>query len=335
MMWDLHYFKYLFLKLIDVPFDEEYLEDDFERLADFLLEAPIEHFLYRDFQSRNVMIRPGPDGTGEPWFIDYQGGRRGALQYDLASILYDAKADLPDEARERLLERYLDRLARFITIDRGEFLRVFPAFRLIRSLQALGAYGYRGLYEGKQHFVESIPFGVKNARTLLNSDLPVDLPELGEVFERLGSRAPSGTTQLSGASAGNQPLVVRVVSFSYKTGGYPADESEHGGGFVFDCRHLQNPGRLPEFVDLTGRDTEVASFLEGREDVELLFQDASRIVERAVQTYRERGFSYLSVAFGCTGGQHRSVYMAERLARQFAEHPHVDVDLSHRELSGR
>ena len=349
MLWDLHYFKYMFLKLTGVQFDEERLEDDFERLIDFLLEAPIEHFLYRDFQSRNIMV-PGDDPQGpELWFIDYQGGRRGALQYDIASLLYDAKANIPEGIRSELLGLYLEHLSELLPLDRQEFLRLFPGFVLIRALQAMGAYGYRGLYEGKAHFVASIPYGVRNVLTLLNGDFPIQLPELAETFEWLArdynvppteeptSVTPTPQVLITAGSEAEEtssltPLNIRITSFSYKKGSYPVDETEHGGGYVFDCRPLHNPGRYPEFAGKTGMDEEVIGFLEGREEVEEFWRNVAAMAEAAVRRYRERQFDYLSIAFCCTGGRHRSVYFAERLAAHLRKRfPGVLVGLRHRE----
>ena len=347
MLWDLHYFKYMFLKLIGAPFDEERLEDDFERLTDFLLKAEIRHFLYRDFQSRNIMLRRTSGTEITPWFIDYQGGRRGALQYDIASLLYDAKANIPDTIREELLEHYLTALETHTPVDRSNFLELYPGFVLMRALQALGAYGYRGLYEGKEHFVSSIPFGVTNVLRQLNADFSPALPELTEVFEwlkgwdhndvvtkgRVHVTAPVLAAQSTVPSHSSAPLSVHVTSFSYKKGSYPEDSTEHGGGFVFDCRSLHNPGRFAEFANLTGRDNHVANFLSGREDVEKFWQNIRQLTARTVERYSQRGFDYLSIAFGCTGGQHRSVYFAERLVDYMQEqYPHIAIHLEHREL---
>ncbi|MEZ4785980.1 MAG: RNase adapter RapZ [Candidatus Kapaibacterium sp.] len=340
MLWDLHYFKYMFLRLTGVQFDEERLEDDFERLTDFLLEGSIEHFLYRDFQSRNIMLRGESLESAEPWFIDYQGGRRGALQYDIASLLYDAKADLPAKVRNELLELYLDSLSELIDFDRDEFLRLFPGFVLIRALQAMGAYGYRGLHEGKQHFIDSIPYGIRNILTLLNTSFPVELPELAETFEWVAQdyQIPTKSSPILQDEKANHtpphttPLALHITSFSYKKGSYPLDETEHGGGYVFDCRPLHNPGRYAEFKEKTGMDEEVSSFLSGNADVETFWEHVAAIVENAVEKYQERQFDYLSVAFGCTGGQHRSVYFAERLAEHLRQHhPSVTTTVHHRE----
>ncbi|MCE2503460.1 MAG: phosphotransferase [Chlorobi bacterium] len=343
MLWDLHYFKYMFLKLTGVQFDEEQLEEDFERLVDFLLQAPIEHFLYRDFQSRNIMLRGESLATAEPWFIDYQGGRRGALQYDIASLLYDAKANIPDDIRKELLELYLDALTHHIEINRKEFLKLFPGFVLIRALQAMGAYGYRGLYERKEHFIASIPYAIQNVLNLLDNDFPIELPELVETFEWLTrtsdySLKEAGTVPFvypENNRVDSHPLKVHITSFSYKRGSYPVDETEHGGGYVFDCRPLHNPGRYPEYADKTGKDEDVVRFLEGRDDVEGLWQNVSSIVEAAVTRYQERKFDYLSVAFGCTGGQHRSVYFAERLAGHLRQgFRSITITIDHREQEG-
>lgn len=351
ILWDLHYFKYLFLKLTGVSFEEEHLEDDFERLTDRLLTADIEHFLYRDFQSRNIMLRGDSPATAEPWFIDYQGGRRGALQYDVASLLYDAKADLPESVRSELLGEYLTALGELIAFDREEFVRLFPAFALVRALQALGAYGYRGLYERKEHFISSIPYGIRNVLRLLDEELGIDLPELTEVFEDLHEQfadddqfpAPAHSARQVEAetavpangtdgAAEESGLTVHITSFSYKRGGYPTDDSEHGGGFIFDCRSLFNPGRYPEYADLTGCDRAVIDVLEQDDSVEGFWENVRSVLDAAIGTYVRRGFDYLSVGFGCTGGQHRSVYFAERLAAHLKEaHPNVSVRLGHRE----
>lgn len=326
IQWDLNYFKYHFLKLAHVPFREESLERDFDRLARFLLRADRRHFLYRDFQSRNVMIR-----DGEPWFIDYQGGRRGALQYDPASLLYDAKADLPPELRDELLEGYLDALeGRLGSLDRDLFREHYRGYVLVRMMQAMGAYGYRGFYERKPRFLQSVPYAVRNLDRLLEAGLPIRLPELEAVFGRI---AEGWATEKETRGPGVEPsdLRIRLVSFSYRSG-YPEDTEGHGGGYVFDCRGLTNPGRRTAFADLTGRDRPVAEYLEGRREVESFWSGVRSLVEGQVRTYLERGFTSLTVAFGCTGGQHRSPYLAERLARHLrGEFPEVDVRVEHRE----
>ena len=325
MRWDLNYFKYYFLKLAHVPFHEQELENDFETLTCFLLQAPSDFFLYRDFQSRNVMVR-----DGGPWFIDYQGGRRGALQYDLASMLVDAKANLPCAFRERLLEVYLEALVRQMPVDRGEFIAFFDAFTLIRILQAMGAYGYRGFYERKTHFLQSVPYAIRNLEALLAANrIPVKLPALFGALESIVR-----STHLRDVAPVALPLAVRIESFSYKRG-LPVDQSGHGGGFVFDCRLLPNPGREERFAPLAGDDAEVVAWLEGQEEVQLFLSRVAEMIGQAVASYRRRRFTQLSVACGCTGGQHRSVYCATQLARLLRERDGVRVDLHHRDVVRR
>jgi aminoglycoside/choline kinase family phosphotransferase len=321
--WDLNYFKYHFLKLAHIEFNEQRLEDDFGRLTDLLLDADSDFFLYRDFQSRNIMIR-----DGEPWFIDFQGGRKGALQYDVASLLYDAKANLPAEVRARLLDHYLQALQEYVPVDESRFRTGFDGFVLVRLMQAMGAFGYRGFFERKRRFLESVPFAAKNLGGILDAGLPIPLPELENVFRRIVDR----WTGEDSFSEGPSRLTVSVRSFSFKRG-YPADTEGHGGGTVIDCRGLPNPGRLDEFRELTGRDEPVADFLEGSSDVQEFWEYVKGIVEAHVRSYLSRDFSSLSVSFGCTGGQHRSVFMAEKLSGHLrAAFPSVTVELAHREL---
>ena len=319
--WDLNYFKYHFLRLAGVPFSEQALENDFVTLTKFLLEADHNYFLYRDFQSRNVMLV-----EGRPYFLDYQGGRRGALQYDIASLLFDAKADLPPALRQHLLEHYLDTLATFLPLDREKFLRYYYAFVYVRLMQALGAYGFRGFYERKTVFLQSVPYALKNIRWLLhNVALPVELPALTRAFT-----AMLGSEKLQGFGPEPEELTVRVMSFSFHRG-LPKDDSGHGGGFVFDARSLPNPGREERFKPLTGKDAPVAEYLNQQPSVYEYFTHASSLVDASVAAYRARGFKHLGVSFGCTGGQHRSVYLAEQLAKHLRERG-IDVVLQHREL---
>ena len=320
--WDLNYFKYYFLRLAGIPFNEQALEDDFSRLTKFLLSAPHDYFLYRDFQSRNVML-PG----GDPFFLDYQGGRKGALQYDIASLLYDAKADLPPELRQQLLDHYLNTLAGFIELDRDAFMQPYYAYVYVRILQALGAYGFRGFYERKAHFLQSVPYALKNVRWLLhNVKLPIALPTLMEAFN---SMLASEKLQALASEADN--LVVQIFSFSFHRG-WPKDESGNGGGFVFDGRSLPNPGREERFKALTGRDAPVIDYLNQQESVHQFFASVLSLVDASVNEYQRRGFKHLMVSFGCTGGQHRSVYLAEQLAKRLRGRNGVDVVLRHREL---
>ncbi|MGD0484329.1 MAG: RNase adapter RapZ [Gemmatimonadales bacterium] len=321
--WDLNYFKYHFLKLAQVPFNEQRLEDDFARLTAHLLQAGADTFLYRDFQSRNIMIR-----GGEPWFVDFQGGRNGAPHYDVASLLYDAKANVPPPVRAALLEHYLDALGGFVPVDRARFREQFTSFVLARLMQAMGAYGYRGFFERKRRFLESVPNAARNLDRLLAAGLPVALPELERVFRRIADRwagpAPSAAPQ-SG-------LVVLIQSFSFRDG-YPPDTEGHGGGFVFDCRALPNPHHEPDLRDLTGEAPAVADFLERSPEVQAFWGNVSDVVDAQVERFVARGFSSLTVSFGCTGGRHRSVFMAAKLAAHLAaRHPHVGVRIRHAKL---
>ena len=320
--WDLNYFKYYFLRLAGIPFNEQALEDDFSHLTKFLLSAAHDYFLYRDFQSRNIMLR-----EGRPFFLDYQGGRKGALQYDIASLLYDAKADLPPDLRQRLLDHYLDMLGGSITLDRAAFMQYYYAYVYIRIMQALGAYGFRGFYERKAHFLQSVPYALKNLRWLLhNVKLPIALPTLLEAFN---SMLASEKLQALASDADN--LVVRISSFSFHRG-WPKDESGNGGGFVFDGRSLPNPGREERFKALTGRDAPVIEYLNQQESVHQFFASALSLVDASVTEYQRRHFRHLMVSFGCTGGQHRSVYLAEQLAKRLRGRNGVEVIVQHREL---
>ncbi len=319
MLWDLNYFKYHFLKLAHVPFSEQLLENDFHRLIEHLLTAEAGYFLYRDFQSRNVLLR-----GGAPWFIDYQGGRRGAAQYDVASLLYDAKANVPEGVRAQLLARYVSTFSRLADVDPGRFLETYRGFVLIRIMQAMGAYGYRGFFERKPRFLESVPYAARNVAGLLRAGLPVELPELECVFRRIVETWADRPGPL--ASPG---LTVHVTSFSYRDGP-PLDEMGHGGGFVFDCRSLPNPGRFAQYSGVSGEDASVARYLEAVPETEAFWSHVVSLVEAHIASFRQRGFSDLSVAFGCTGGQHRSVYFAARLARHLRErHGDLAVRLCH------
>lgn len=321
MMWDLNYFKYYFLKLAKIQFDEQALEDDFQVFSDYLLSADSDFFLYRDFQSRNVMLK-----NNAVWFIDYQGGRRGALQYDLASLLYDGKADIPQSIRQMLFEFYLEELKKYIPVSEREFKAFFTGFVLIRIMQAMGAYGFRGFYEKKEHFLKSIPFALKNLEQLLeDAVLPVEIPELLNVLNQL---VHSEILKEIGQEKSN--LTITVSSFSYKSG-YPSDPSGNGGGHVFDCRAINNPGRYPEFQKLTGKDLEVQKFLEQNSEIGIFLNAVKLIVDQSVKTYLERKFTHLSIGFGCTGGQHRSVYAAEKIAQHLQNNFPVNVVLQHRE----
>ena len=320
--WDLNYFKYYFLRTAGIPFSEQRLENDFSRLADFLLSAPRDYFLYRDFQSRNILLR-----QGQPFFVDYQGGRKGALQYDIASLLFDAKADLPPELRQRLLDAYLDRLSEFLDLDRDAFLHFYYAYVYVRLLQALGAYGFRGFYERKTHFLQSVPYALKNLRWLLhNTKLPIELPTLMDAFQGM-----LASEKLNSLASEAQNLVVRIFSFSFHRG-LPQDETGNGGGFVFDGRSLPNPGREERFKTLTGKDAPVIEYLNQQESVHQFLAGVLSLVDASVSNYQQRGFKNLMVSFGCTGGQHRSVFLAEQLAKRLRIRNGLEVVVRHLEL---
>jgi aminoglycoside/choline kinase family phosphotransferase len=320
--WDLNYFKYYFLKLAGIPFNEQALEDDFGRLTKFLLSAGRDYFLYRDYQSRNVMLR-----DGRPFFLDYQGGRKGALQYDVASLLYDAKADLPPQLRQQLLDHYLERLAGFIQLEREVFMQHYYAYVYVRIMQALGAYGFRGFYERKIHFLQSVPYALKNLRWLLHQvELPIALPALMDAFKGM-----LASEKLQSLAPAEGSLTVRIFSFSFH-GDVPKDDTGHGGGFLFDGRSLPNPGREERFKALTGKDQPVIDYLNQQESVHQFLASAVSLVDASVSNYQHRGFKNLMVAFGCTGGQHRSVYLAEQLAKHLRGRNGVEVVVRHLEL---
>ncbi len=320
--WDLNYFKYYFLRLAGIPFSEQALEDDFSRLTKFLLSAPRDYFLYRDFQSRNIMLR-----DGLPYFVDYQGGRKGALQYDVASLLYDAKADLPPDLRQQLLDHYLDTLRGYADIKPDTFMQHYYAYVYIRIMQALGAYGFRGFYERKVHFLQSVPYALKNLRWLQhNVTLPIALPTLLEAFHSM-----LGSEKLQALATDADNLMVRIVSFSFHRG-LPKDESGNGGGFIFDGRSLPNPGREERFKPLTGRDAPVIDYLNQQESAHQFLASVMSLVDASIASYQKRGFKNLMVSFGCTGGQHRSVYLAEQVAKRLRGRSGVEVALQHREL---
>lgn len=325
MMWDLNYFKYYFLKLAGIHFDEQYLENDFITFTKYLLDTDTEYFLYRDFQSRNIMIC-----QSDVYFIDYQGGRKGALQYDPASLLYDAKADIPQQVRNELLDHYLTALQEHITIDRETFLGHYYGYVYIRIMQALGAYGYRGYYQKKEHFLKSIPYAIENLKWLnANVKLPVEIPMLEKVWGELVRVHEEN--QLRNAK---DKLTIKIYSFSYKEG-IPEDDSGNGGGFVFDCRAIKNPGREPQYADLTGNDEPVIEYLDDSQAMQSFLKGIYDIIDISVETYVRRKFTNLQVAFGCTGGQHRSVYSANQLYNYLKSKYSVNVRLIHRELEKR
>jgi aminoglycoside/choline kinase family phosphotransferase len=324
LLWDLNYFKYYFLKLSDIDFDEQLLEDDFQNFAYFLLQAENHFFMYRDFQSRNIMLV-----DNNPYFIDYQGGRKGALQYDVASLLYDAKADIPQQIRVELLNFYLDELEKTTANKRTDFLKYYNFFVAIRIMQALGTYGYRGLFQKKQHFIKSIPYAINNLKYLLNKNDWNKFPYLNQILIKLCDKWNSQSYKFNSQ---NNKLKISIHSFSFKQG-IPEDYSGNGGGFVFDCRALPNPGRYNEYKEYTGLDDIIKEYLEKQPKVLDFIEKTNQIVMMSVENYLERGFNNLQVNFGCTGGRHRSVYMASQLAEYLKNISGVEVEISHDVLS--
>ncbi len=334
IMEDLNYFKYCFLKeQEEISFNETRLDTDFQRLAQYILEAPSDYFMYRDFQSRNIMIV-----DNEPYFIDYQGGRKGPLQYDVVSLLYQVKARIPEDLRKELTEYYKQQLSiKACHSERSEeshnaqqlliksFDKFFPAFVLLRLLQVLGAYGFRGLIQKKLHFMQSIPYAIKELLIVNEKwELPFELPELQSVIRQLN------IVLTKYESVEPERLTITVNSFSYKNGGVPYDKSGNGGGFVFDCRALPNPGRYAEFKKSTGEDRDVIEFMDDKPDTHYFLQNVQMLVFQSIDNYLERGFKNLQINFGCTGGQHRSVFFAQTIGRMIHEnYPMVNVEINH------
>ena len=319
IQWDLHYFKYCFLKATRMEFDEEQLEDDFDHLATILLKDSDQVFMYRDFQSRNVMIR-----DGKPWLIDFQGGRRGPIEYDLVSFLWQARARFTPTLRRELIAEYIHSASRYRSFDEKVFHQRLQYFVLFRTLQVLGAYGYRGYFEHKAHFVQSIPMAIDNLRSLLTENSFADLPYISTLLKEM-TELPLFTPYQE-----DTELTVRITSFSYKKG-IPEDPSGNGGGFVFDCRAIHNPGRYAEYKQFTGMDEPVITFLDKEEAMQDFLAHVYGIVDYSVEKYLSRGFTNLMVSFGCTGGQHRSVYSAEHLAAHLRDKYGVRILLEHRE----
>ncbi len=356
VMFDLNYFKYCFLKLIGLEFNEFRLQQDFERLADDLLMEQEDTFLYRDFQSRNVMLK-----NGKPYFIDFQGGRRGPIFYDVASFLWQSSAKFSDAVREQLIDEYLTALQPFKPISKSSFLHKLRLFVLFRILQVLGAYGYRGLWEKKEYFINSIPFAISNLQKELAWGTCEAYPYIGEVVRSLvalhaeeeksrveeakkkakvAAYLQNDTTYVQHSRSsmeGKMPegqkaasLIVNVFSFSFKKG-IPVDESGNGGGYVFDCRSTHNPGRYDEYKPLTGLDQPVIDFLEADGELLTFLESVYKLVDFHVGRFQERGFTHLQISFGCTGGRHRSVYSAQRVAEHIHKKFGVEVHLCHRE----
>ena len=324
VMWDLNYFKYYFVKTNDIIFDENILEDDFNLLAEHLLQAESDFFMYRDFQARNIMVN-----KYDLSYIDFQGGRKGPLQYDVISLLYQAKANLPDEFREELLEAYLKKLEKTLPGQKEKFLKTYPLFIYFRLMQVLGAYGFRGLYQRKAHFLQSIPLAIENLKQVVKRYPVVDYPELGNVIEQITKLTDYRYTPFS-----KDKLTVTISSFSFKKSGIPVDITENGGGHVFDCRALPNPGRIKELKEYTGLQDPVIKYLESKQEMSDFLHHVFSVVDQSVDNYLERGFNNLMVSFGCTGGKHRSVFSAENLKRhlKFKYGDRLEVRLTHIEL---
>lgn len=318
ILWDLNYFKYCFLKSTGLEFQENRLEDDFAKLSDILLRTQTDTFMYRDFQSRNVMVK-----EDEPYFIDFQGGRKGPLQYDVASFLWQSKAGFKDELRDELLKIYLTALNELMPIDETGFCEQLKHFVLFRTLQVLGAYGFRGYFEKKPHFLQSIPYAIDNLRSMLKTKHS-EYPYLLKVLKQMTELEQFREVEI------RKPLVVKIYSFSYKKG-IPQDNSGNGGGFVFDCRAVNNPGKYERYQSLTGLDESVKKFLEDDGEILAYLDHAFALVDTSVNRYKDRGFTHLMISFGCTGGQHRSVYAAQKAAEHISAKFGVEVQLVHRE----
>jgi len=323
IQWDLNYFKYYFLRLFHIPFDEQELENDFKTFTDFLLEGDNDTFMHRDYQSRNIML------VDEKMFvIDFQGARKGAAQYDLASLLYSSKSDIPEGIRQQLLDYYIMKKYQqqpSSVESQNNFRERFYAFVLVRMMQAMGAYGYRGVIEKKDHFVKSIPYAVRNLQTIIGKEsLPISIPHLRQVWQAIA--------QMPGYSENDDKLLVSIFSFSYRTG-IPYDKSGNGGGYVFDCRALPNPGLYDEYRMLNGRDKEVVDFFERHSETETYLNSVREILSQSIESYQKKGYTRLMVNFGCTGGRHRSVYCAEQMARYIYDNFDCKVSLHHLEQS--
>ncbi|MEO7309240.1 MAG: RNase adapter RapZ [Chitinophagaceae bacterium] len=309
---DLLYFKYYFLDTLKTPYDKQTMLDDFDALANYLTHTEYKFFMFRDFQSRNIMLK-----DNKPHFIDYQGGMKGAPQYDAASMIWQARAELSDDWKKELLDSYMDSLDEVLgqKIDRYTFVGQYYGYVLIRLLQVLGAYGFRGLFERKAQFLTSIPLALRNLKWFLeNRSMGINIPEFKRMLQFIVSDEVIERFEPQQANA-ETPLTVHINSFSYLKTGYPSAESNNGGGYVFDCRGILNPGRIEAYKTQTGRDKDVIDYLEQNTKMPDFINNVFNIVDISVEDYLKRGFENLTINFGCTGGQHRSVYAAEQTAR--------------------
>jgi aminoglycoside/choline kinase family phosphotransferase len=327
IMADLLYFKYYFLDALRRPYDKQKLIRDFEALSNYLSHTEYKFFMFRDFQSRNIMITPDDDVR----FIDYQGGMKGAPQYDVASLLWQARANLPDEWKQSLLEDYINAFEKIVEqpVDRDVFRSQYNGYVLIRLLQVLGAYGFRGLFERKAQFLTSIPQALQNLKWFVNNQhLGIAVPEFKKVLElSISDEVINEFTPIQATS--ETPLVVSINSFSFIKTGYPKDDTKNGGGFVFDMRGILNPGRFDAYKHLSGLDKPVKDFLEQQTKMPDFLNSVFSIIDISVTDYINRGFENLVINFGCTGGQHRSVYAAEALARHLRNKFKVKLTLQH------
>ncbi len=322
---DLLYFKYYFLDTLKIPYDKQVLLDDFEALSTYLTKTESKYFMFRDFQSRNIMVN-----DDEVFFIDYQGGMKGALQYDVASVLWQAKAELNEDWKNSLLEYYMDEVDHLLhkNIDRQTFVSQYNGYVLIRLLQVLGAYGFRGLFERKAHFLSSIPLALNSIKFFIeNKRIGIITSEFDRILQLMTSEeiikrfSPTQATEAT-------PLVIIINSFSYKKG-IPTDSSENGGGFMFDMRGILNPGRFDDYKKLSGKDKPVQDFLDQRTKMNTFLNSVWDLIDITVEDYLQRDFKNLMINFGCTGGQHRSVFAAEQTARHLKNKYKVKVVLMH------
>ena len=327
IMADLLYFKYYFLDALRRPYNKQKLIDDFEALSNYLSHTEYRFFMFRDFQSRNIMVKP----DDSVHFIDYQGGMQGAPQYDVASLLWQARANLPDEWKSRLLEDYMVAFEKKLgtTIDKDTFRSQYNGYVLIRLLQVLGAYGFRGLFERKAHFLTSIPLALQNLQWFVaNQHMGIAVPEFKKVLEICISKEV--IEEFTPVRATDEtPLLVKIQSFSYLKNGYPKDETKNAGGYVFDCRGILNPGRVEEYKTQSGQDKPVKDYLEQQTKMPEFLNNVYNIVDISVEDYIKRGFESLMINFGCTGGQHRSVYATDALARHLKNKFGVKLEVNH------
>ncbi len=324
ILWDLNYFKYYFVKPHNINFDENLLEDDFEKFADSLLSTELEYFVYRDFQSRNIMIH-----NNEPWYIDFQGGRKGPLQYDLISLLFQVKANLSDEIRDILFNHYQETLQIALPGKQVMFDLHYNDFIYFRLMQVMGAYGFRGLVQRKAHFLQSIPLAISLLTKLLqNSPMGKNLREFTSILNQISA------LDYKTISGNSSKLTISINSFSFKKKGIPTDISGNGGGHVFDCRSLPNPGRIADLRDYTGLQQPVIDYLAGQKEVDEFLNNAIKIVEQSIYNYQKRSFNNLQVNFGCTGGMHRSVYSASAISQHVRnKFPELNIEVNHFELT--